>query len=63
MADTTELQLLLTLKDSLSRARTCASGLALKRGDQRWIKVASMMDQLTDKVGVLFNKAQNGGGH
>jgi len=57
------MQLLATLKDSLARARTCASGLALKRGDTRWIKVASMMDQLTDKVGVLFNKAQNGSGH
>lgn len=57
------MQLLLTLKDSFSRARTCASGLALKRSDPRWMQIASMMDQLTDKAGALFNKAQNGPGH
>ena len=57
------MQLLITLKDSLDRARTCASGLALKRMDTRWSKVASMMEQCKDNVTKLYNKAQNGSGH
>ncbi len=61
MAEVSERELWSALQNALGVMRDSARGLALKRGDQRWLAIAGIADQAKDSCQKLFTKSQRQG--
>lgn len=44
------------LVEHLRSARDCARGLALSRGDMRWLMLARLMDDAADRAVIMKNR-------
>ena len=58
MANVSERELFVILQDALLTARDASRGLALHRGDARWLTAAGLFDQLKDNTVHLFTKGR-----